>query len=121
MAREFTRTDRLAEQVQRELARMLLTETDDPRLHGLLVSGVKVSRDLAHAKVFVTVGRAADGSSDDDDAVLGAIARASGFLRRGLAARLRIRAVPALHFELDKTLDEVDRIEGLLAEARRRK
>lgn len=121
MAREFTRTDRLAEQIQRELASMLLTETDDPRLHGLLVSGVEVSRDLAHARVFVTIGRAADGSSDEDSAVLAAIERASGFLRHGLASRLRIRAVPALHFELDKTLDEVDRIEVLLAEARKKK
>ena len=122
MPREFSRTERLGEQIQRELAGVLHTEVGDPRVQRVVVSGVEVSRDLAHARVYVTRTKPVAGEAEsprDDASVLEGLQRASGFLRRRLASRLRIRAVPALHFTLDKTLDQAERIESLLADARR--
>jgi ribosome-binding factor A len=120
MAREFTRAERLAEAIQRELAECLRTEVDDARLRRLLVSGVEVSRDLAHARVFVVPATPGDGDvAPEPRTLIGGIERAGGFLRRRLAARLRVRAVPELRFELDRTFEEADRIERLLAAARR--
>ena len=112
MPREFNRTARLGEQIQRELANLLLTEVNDPRLAGVVVSAVEVSRDLSHARVYLTLPLRAEGAGDE--APLAALAKASGYLRRQLASRLHIRAVPQLQFEEDRTLDEADRIERLL-------
>ena len=113
MAREFSRSDRLAEQIQRELGGVLLTEVSDPTL--------KVSRDLAYAKVFVTLmqsmidGEPTPTSVESERDSMDGLRRASGFLRRTLASKLRIRAVPELRFEIDKTLDEAARIDRLLS------
>ncbi|MGK0169681.1 MAG: ribosome-binding factor A [Gammaproteobacteria bacterium] len=121
MAREFNRSDRLAEQIQRELGGVLLTEVSDPTLKRMLVSGVEVSRDLAYAKVFVTLMQSMiDGeptltSVESERESVEGLRRASGFLRRTLASKLRIRAVPELRFEIDKTLDEAARIDRLLS------
>jgi ribosome-binding factor A len=121
MAREFSRSDRLAEQIQRELGGVLLTEVSDPTLKRMLISGVEVSRDLAYAKVFVTLmqsmidGEPTPTSVESERDSMDGLRRASGFLRRTLASKLRIRAVPELRFEIDKTLDEAARIDRLLS------
>lgn len=119
MAREFRRTDRLAERIQRELAELLLKGINDPRLDGVMVSDVEVSRDLAHARVFLTLPGGEGGQAQGP--VLKALERAAGFFRRRLATSLTIRAVPALRCEIDRTLDEAQRIERLLADARQRR
>ena len=107
--REYSRADRVGDQIQRELAELLLREVNDPRARGVTLSGVKVSRDLAHATVYVTP--AADSDADE---VLPALNRASGFLRRQLAGRIRFRHVPSLRFQYDPTLDRALRVESLL-------
>jgi ribosome-binding factor A len=109
MAREFSRTLRVADQIQRELAAMLLQEVGDPRLHRATISGVQVSSDLATAKIYVTP---AEGT--DAEELLSALQRASGFLRHGLAHRLRLRALPRLEFIYDSTLDRAQRLFALL-------
>ena len=118
MGREFRRTDRLAESIRRELAELLLKGVNDPRLDGVMVSDVEVSRDLAYARVYLTLPSGRE--RPEDATILKAFERATGFFRRRLAASLTIRAVPELRFEIDRTLDEASRIEGLLAASRQR-
>lgn len=110
--REFTRAERIGDQIQRELADLIARELSDPRLGRVTLSGVDVSRDLGNARVLVTPGspeKAADS--------LAALNRASGLLRHRLGQRLRMRYVPRLHFEYDATLDEAMRISALIDSA----
>jgi ribosome-binding factor A len=110
MPREFPRTRRVAEQIQRELATLLHEDIKDPRLGMVSVSGVVVSRDLAHARVYVTV-------LGDEKAVadsLGVLQRAAGFLRHRLGEQMRIRTVPQLQFFYDRSLEEGARMDALI-------
>lgn len=112
MPKEFSRTRRIAEQVQRELADLLSREVSDPRLHGVTLSGVEVTKDLSQAKVYVTLPAGAD-----IDNTLKALTHAGGFLRHGLAQRVQLRCVPKLLFLYDQTLDNANRVEALLDRA----
>ncbi len=113
MPREFPRTRRVGEQVQRELAGLVHEEIKDPRLGMVSISGVEVSSDLAHAKVFISV-------LGDDAAVtasLRVLNNAAGFLRRKLGARMRLRVVPRLRFFHDRSLAEGARMDALISRA----
>ena len=110
MPREFPRTRRVGEQVQRELAGLVHEEIKDPRLGMVSISGVEVSSDLAHAKVFISV-------LGDDAAVTESVRvlnNAAGFLRRKLGARMRLRVVPRLRFFHDRSLAEGARMDALI-------
>ena len=112
MPKEFSRTRRVGEQMQRELARLMQREIKDPRVGMVTVSGVDVSRDLSHARVYV--------STLDDKAheeVLAVLQKASGFLRRELGKSMSLRSVPALHFFYDDTTEEANRLSRLIDEA----
>lgn len=111
-SQDFSRSRRVADQIGRELASVIVSELNDPRVQGITVSGVDLSRDLRNATVFVTLHADAD-----VPAAMQALARASGLLRARLARRVRLRSVPLLRFEHDTTLDRVDRIEQLLRAA----
>lgn len=101
MARDFKRTDRLGDAVQRILAQLLQFEVRDPRIGMVNINDVEVSRDLAHARVFVTfVGKESDEQCEE---AAEALNNASGFLRSRLAKELDIRTTPRLHFVYDKT------------------
>ncbi len=101
MAREFKRTDRLADAVQRILAQLIQFEVRDPRIGMVNINDVTVSRDLSFAKVFVTyVDRVTDEECEEATAALN---KASGFLRTQLAKELDIRVTPRLSFVYDKT------------------
>ena len=99
-----------------------MTEVSDPRVRGIVVSGVEVSRDLGYAKIFVFAPVALDRAREAPpgtarspaDTSLAGVRHAAPFLRRRLAAKLNIRAVPALRFELDPTPERAERIESLL-------
>ncbi len=78
-----------------------------------MVTDVQVSRDLAHAKVFV----AAADLSDDSDAAVRGLTRAAGFLRRRLGEGLRMRTVPALRFIEDRTEREAAKLDRLIEDA----
>ncbi|MFN4292138.1 MAG: 30S ribosome-binding factor RbfA [Permianibacter sp.] len=102
MAREFKRTDRVGDEIQRELALLLQREVKDPRVPMTTVSGVKVSRDLLNANVYVTfLGR--DNADQINDAVK-VLNHMSGFLRSMLAQRIRMRQLPRLMFHYDDSL-----------------
>src|SRR5690554_4776367 len=83
MAKDYSRTQRIGYQMQRELASLIQREVKDPRLVFITITAVEVSRDLSHAKVFITVMD----KDDDQDAVkinLRILNDASGFLRMQL-------------------------------------
>jgi ribosome-binding factor A len=110
MPREFSRTRRVAEQLQRELAVLVRDEIKDPRLGMVSISGAEVSRDLAYATVYISV-------LGDDKAVADSLAvlnRAAGFLRHRLGQLMRIRVVPQLKFEFDSSLQEGARMDALI-------
>ncbi|NIB44289.1 30S ribosome-binding factor RbfA [Pseudomaricurvus alkylphenolicus] len=101
MAREFKRTDRLGDAIQRILAQLIQFEVRDPRIGMVNINDVDVSRDLASARVFVTfVGKESD---EDCEKAAAALNKASGFLRSHLAKELDIRVTPRLTFIYDKT------------------
>jgi len=102
MAKEFSRTDRVAQEIQRELAVLLQREVKDPRVTMATVSAVKVSKDLLNANVFVTfMGQ--DTPQQIDQAIL-ALNKMAGFLRSMLAQRIRMRVLPRLQFKFDESL-----------------
>ncbi len=113
MAKEFGRSQRVAQELQKEIALIIQREIKDPRV-GLMVtvSSVEVSRDLAYAKVFVTFL-----NDKDEDAVKGgvkALQDASGFIRSLLGKAMRLRIVPELTFFYDNSLVEGMRMSNLV-------
>ncbi len=113
MARDFSRASRLGDQIQRELADLIRNEVRDPGLGQVTITAVDVSRDLSHAKVYVS-------SLQDQEALttsMRALARASGFLRSKLAHLLNARTVPELHFVHDESVERGVRLSRLIDEA----
>lgn len=105
----YSRSIRVADQIQREVALLVAHEVADPRVGEVTVSGVDLSPDLRNAKVLVTPGRGTDG-----DVSVAALNRAAGFLRSRLGRRVRMRRVPRLVFEHDRTLEHALRIDALI-------
>ena len=100
MPREFRRSDRVAGSLRRELAKILQMEVRDPEVGFIGLSDVEVSRDLAHAKVFVTVFE-----TEKADSSIRALNQKAGFLRSRLGQEMRIRSVPELHFHHDASVE----------------
>ena len=113
MPKEFSRSSRVAEQVQRELAELIRLELKDPRVGLITLTGVELTPDYAHAKVFYTT-LAETAARQDIDVGL---RRASGFLRRELGRRIRIHTLPELHFVFDESVERRDRLPRLIDEA----
>ena len=113
MPREFPRTRRVGEQIQRELAGLVHEEIKDPRMGMVSISGVEVSTDLTHAKVFISVL----GDDATATASIQVLNNAAGFLRRKLGARMRLRMVPRLRFLYDRSLAEGARMDALINSA----
>lgn len=112
MAREFTRSVRVAAQLQRELALLLQRERQDYQLDFVTVSDVELSRDLVVAKVYVTVMNA---EGVDVMRNVERLRQLAPRLRTELSKHLRMRVMPELRFFYDDTLDRGQRIERLLA------
>ncbi|MCY4671250.1 MAG: 30S ribosome-binding factor RbfA [Rhodococcus sp.] len=106
---EFGRSVRVADQIQRELAVLVARDVADPRVGEVTISGVDLSPDMRHARVLATPGRGTDG-----DASASALNHAAGFLRSRLARRVRLRRLPRLVFEHDRTLEQALRIDALI-------
>jgi ribosome-binding factor A len=107
------RQARIADQIQRELADVIRLEMRDPRVGLVTLTGVELSRDQSHAKVFFTVL----GSPSVAQAALEGLRRAAGFLRSQLAHRLTTRTVPELSFEYDESVERGARLSRLIDEA----
>lgn len=111
--RTTPRTRRVADQIQRELAEILREELKDPRVHMVTLTGVEVSTDLAHARIyFSTLG---DAAALEETAA--GLRRAAGFLRSALGRRMRIHSIPELTFAHDATVEQGVRLSRLIDEA----
>ena len=108
-----TRSRRIAEEIQRSLAELVRLEVRDPRVKFVTLTGVELSRDQSHAKIFFTVL----GSRAQADEALEGLTRASGFLRSSLAHRLTTRTVPDLAFAYDESVERGVRLSRLIDEA----
>lgn len=98
MPKEYPRSDRLASQIQRELASLIRSGLKDPRLSAASILEVQVSKDLSHARVFFSL---LDPEAVED--CLDALSRASGFLQREIGKSLKARITPKLSFIYDDT------------------
>jgi len=110
MAKEFSRSDRVAEQIQRELADLLQFEVKDPRVGMVTITEVEVSGDMSHAKIYYS---AAEGTKE----LQKGLEKSAGFLRTQLSKRLLLRTVPQLHFVYDASIDRGMKLSKLIDEA----
>jgi ribosome-binding factor A len=115
MAKEYARTQRVADYLQRELASLIQHELRDPRIGMVSITGVDVSRDLGHARVFCTV--MGSNSSDDARETVGALNKAAGFLRSELSRDSTMRTVPQLRFYFDASVGRGRELEALIKRA----
>jgi len=112
--REFTRTDRVGPELQRELVEILREEVRDPRLKGITIQEVRVTRDLAHAKIFFTCFPMDEGGREQERVLNGKLA---GFLRSSLSRRALLRSVPQLHFVHDESIVRGEHLSHLIDQA----
>ncbi len=110
MPRDFSRTLRVAEQIQRDLAELIRLEVKDPRVGMITLTGVEVTSDYAHAKVFFTLL----GNAAQIAAATQGLNRAAGFLRRELGRRIKLRSIPELHFIHDESVERGARLSQLI-------
>ena len=109
--KDYTRTDRVAEQIQRELAELLHLQVKDPRVQKITLTAVEVTRDYGHAKVFYTT---LEGTSK---AVEQGLEHANGFLRNKLAHAMKLRVIPQLHFVYDASIERGAHLSQLIDQA----
>lgn len=105
-----TRAERIGERVQTELARLIRESLRDPRVGFVTLTGVEVSRDLRHAKIFVSV------LGDGLEETLHALEHATPFLKRELGRTAGLKYTPTLRFLEDRSIRGARRIEDLLDE-----
>ncbi|MEZ8189001.1 30S ribosome-binding factor RbfA [Vibrio atlanticus] len=113
MSKEFSRTQRVSQQLQKELALILQREVRDSRIGMVTISDVEVSRDLAYAKVFVTflcIGE------QTPESCLAALKEHEVPVRMALGKRIRHRLTPEVRFTYDNTLVEGMRMSNLVSE-----
>jgi ribosome-binding factor A len=113
MAHDTRRPDRVAAAIREEVATFLSEGVKDPRVVGLVtVTGVDVTRDLRHAKVYVSIL----GSESERSATLDGLASVASHLRSRIGRALRLRLAPEIAFKLDQSVAHAARIESLLAQ-----
>ncbi|QDQ27375.1 30S ribosome-binding factor RbfA [Chitinimonas arctica] len=111
MAKAFTRSDRVAQQMQRELAELIRLELKDPRIGMVTLTGVEVTRDMSHATVFYTLMQ---GEAEESQFTLN---RSSGWLRSELSKRIKLFKMPELHFEYDRSVEYGMSLDKLIDQA----
>ncbi len=111
MPKEYSRSQRVVEQIRRELAELIRLEVKDPRVGFITLTDVEVTPDYAHAKVFFSL---LTGDPKDTEEALN---HAAGHLRNGLFKRLHIHTVPTLHFVFDRTTERAADMNALIARA----
>ena len=109
MAQGF-RPDRLGDQIRTEISELLAREVHDPGVGFVTITRVSLTADLQIARIYYTT-MATDAARAD---TARALVRASPFLRRQLAGRLRLRRVPEIEFRFDQTVEQHDRIERII-------
>tara|TARA_R110001592_G_scaffold340841_1_gene629449 strand:+ start:12545 stop:12967 length:423 start_codon:yes stop_codon:yes gene_type:complete len=121
MAQDFKRTDRIAEQMQRDLAELIRTSLKDPRVGMITVNSVDVARDLGYAEVYVTLLTVEDLDADSDQVKLTIkiLNGAAGFLRTELGRMIKLRKIPQLRFHFDASVKRGRQLDQLISKARK--
>lgn|SRR5680860_429217 len=119
MAREFSRIDRIGDQMQRELAQLIQREIKDPRVGMITVNAVKVSRDLGYADIYVSLLTTEELGAESPEVKesLAVLNKASGFLRGQVGRAMKLRVVPLLRFHFDELQGYSRRLDGLIRKA----
>jgi len=113
MPKEFSRTQRVADLIQRELAQLIQNEMEDPRVRLVTVTAVKVSRDLSHAKIYITQHK----PEAEIAKTVKVLNKAASFLRFRLAQIIDLRIVPELRFVYDASITYAASLSALIDEA----
>ncbi|RKZ66145.1 MAG: 30S ribosome-binding factor RbfA [Gammaproteobacteria bacterium] len=112
MPREFLRSDRMAEQLRRELAEIVRDEIKDPRLGFVSFTEVRMSRDLSHAVIYCSIF-----NSEKQQEAIDVLNRAVGFIRKEIGRRIRARIVPTLKFTIDESVTRGAEMDDLISKA----
>ena len=115
MAKEYQRTDRVADYLRKELAGLIQFQMRDPRVAMVSITDVEVSKDLGYARVFFTV--LDKDSAEDAKDVVDALNRAAGFMRTQLSKDSTMRMVPQLRFQFDTSVGRGRELEDLIDRA----
>ncbi|WP_374351705.1 30S ribosome-binding factor RbfA [Chitinimonas sp.] len=111
MPKDYSRSDRVAQQMQRELSELIRT-IKDPRMGSLVtITDVEVTRDLSHAKIFYTL------MSGEDEETWKTLNRSAGFLRNELGRRIKLFKMPDLHFHYDHSIEKGMSLDKLIDQA----
>ncbi|MBS1198890.1 MAG: ribosome-binding factor [Proteobacteria bacterium] len=108
----FSRSDRVSEQIRRDLAALIQTELKDPRVGMVSLTAVELTPDYAHAKIFFTTLDSAHLAEIEKG-----LKRSAGFLRRELGKRIKIHTLPELHFIYDASLERGAQLTDLINQA----
>lgn len=119
MAREFSRIDRIGDQMQRELAQLIQREVKDPRVGMVTVNAVKVSRDLGYADVYVSLMSTEELTAESPEVQesVSVLNKASGFLRGQVGRAMKLRVTPQLRFHFDALQGYSRKMDNLIREA----
>jgi ribosome-binding factor A len=109
------RTNRLAEELKNEISAIISQEVRDPRMGFVTVTDVKVSSDLRYARIFISVF----GNKEEQRQTIDALADASGFIRRQIGARIKLRYTPELTFAYDESVEQGDRMMQLIEDIKK--
>jgi ribosome-binding factor A len=112
MPREFSRSQRMAEQLRRELAEIIQDEIKDPRVGFISFTEVRMSRDLSHAVIYCSVLNSEQ--LEESSEILNS---AVGFIRKSIGRRIRARIVPTLKFVADESIIRGAAMDELISEA----
>ncbi len=113
MPGNFSRSSRVADLMQHEVASIIANELKDPGIRGLVtLVEVELTRDLHHATLWISVL----GTKAEKNSTMKSLERARGFIRTVLGRRLKIRKMPELRFRLDRSIDAREEIERLLSD-----
>ena len=113
--KEYSRTDRVGDQIQKELAQIIQREVRDPRLASTTITAVQTSKDMRYAKIYVTFMGVEDAVIIKED--ITALNKAKGFFRTHLGKAMSLRLVPELSFIYDETIVRGDVLSRLIDKA----
>ena len=119
MARDYSRIERIGDQMQRELAQLIQREVKDPRVGMVTVNDVKVSRDLGYADIYVSLLSTEELTEESPEVKesLAVLNNASGFLRGQVGRAMKLRGVPHLRFHFDTLMGQSRKMDRLIREA----
>lgn len=122
MAQDFKRTDRIADQMQRDLAELLRSSMKDPRIGMVTVNQVVVAKDLGYADVYVTLLTVDDLDADSEEvkSTIKVLNGAAGYLRSELSRMIKLRTIPQLRFHFDASVKRGRQLDQLITQARKK-